>query len=61
MTKYELANQVDDRVYSIFENRTKDCDEAKLLKIMDKITILHNSGKKLERAMADTLQEFKLA
>lgn len=60
LTKYELANRVDPRIYEIFERRVEGCDQEKLDKVLERVDTLHKAGKQLERAMADALTEFRL-
>lgn len=60
MTKYQLAKQVDPRVYSVFENKVSSCDQEKLDKVLARVDTLFSEGKSLQRAMADALFEFKL-
>lgn len=60
MTKYQLAKQVDPRVYAVFESKLTGCDQEKLDKILARVDTIAQSGKTLQRAMADALYEYKL-
>lgn len=60
MTKYQLAKQVDPRVYAIFEQRVAGLEQEKLDKVLAKVDTLNREGKSLQRAMADALYEYKL-
>jgi hypothetical protein len=61
MTKYELAGKADPRVWEIFESKIEGIEQEKLDKVLSKIDNLVSQGKSLHRAMADALQEYKLA
>ena len=61
MTKYQLAKQVDPRVWAVFESKIAGLEQEKLDKVLAKVDTLHSEGKSLQRAMADALYEYKLA
>lgn len=60
LTNYNLAKQCDPRVFAIFERKLEGCDKDKLDKVLQRVDTLTNSGKTLQRAMADALYEFRL-
>lgn len=60
MTKYQLATQVDPRVWDVFGRKIEGHDQEKIDKVINLVDSLHKEGKSLTRAMADALAEFKL-
>lgn len=60
LTKYALAKQVDPRVFAVFEKKLASCDQEKVDKVLNRVDTIAKSGKSLQRAMADALEEFKL-
>ena len=60
LTKYSLAKLVDPRVYAIFESHLEGLEQEKLDKVLGTVDTLIQAGKKPERAMADSLEKYKL-